>query len=291
MNSKRKEIVYDATPELAAPVRLLKDIYADFWNGRELAWRLFLRNLRGMYRQTLLGMFWIFLPPIANTAIWVFLRSRNVFDFGAAGAGGDAVAVDTTAYILTGMILWQTFVDALQMPLDTLNSHRGMVSKLNFPREALILQGLADLLFNLVIRLILLFPVFWYFEIALQPAMLLAIPLILLMVLHAVGMGLILVPIGSLYHDVPRFISVAIPFWMIITPIIYVLPNEFPGTLLNWLNPASPLLTSARDFLLMGGTEHIAATWVFSLAALPLFLLGLIIFRIAIPALVERMAN
>jgi lipopolysaccharide transport system permease protein len=289
MNGPEAEIIYDPKPDLAAPRKLLKGICQDlFFSGRELAWRLFVRNLRGMYRQTLLGMFWIFLPPIANTAIWVFLRSRNVFDF-SLGESAEALRVDTTLYILTGMILWQSFVDGLQMPLNSVSSNRGMIGRLNFPREALILEGLYDLFFNLFIRLLLLVPAFAFLGGSLHFGLLLAVPLIFLMVIFAVGLGLILMPFGTLYHDIPRFISIALPFWMIITPIIYYLPNQSPASLLNWLNPASPLLVASRDSLLFGGTEHVAATLVFGVLAIPVFFLGLVVFRVAIPAIVERM--
>ncbi|MEZ6095473.1 MAG: ABC transporter permease [Pirellulaceae bacterium] len=290
MDNSAQETIYEPRPDMMSPRRMLRGIFDGFWNGRELAWRLFVRQLRGMYRQTLLGMFWIFLPPIANTAIWVFLRSRNVFDFGD-DPSSPLAGLNTTAYILTGMILWQSFVDALQMPMDTVSSNRGMVTKLNFPREALILQGLGDLSFNLAIRMLLLVPTFIFFGVSLHWGVLAAIPVILLMLLFAVGLGLILLPFGSLYHDVGRFIGIAIPFWMIITPIIYYLPNTSPGNLLNWLNPASPLLVASRDLLLMGTTEHVAASVVFGLIAIPTFIVGLIVYRIAIPALIERMAN
>jgi lipopolysaccharide transport system permease protein len=288
--SDHHETIYDASPDLKRPTKVLRDVLRGFIEGRELAWRLFVRQLRGMYRQTLLGMFWIFLPPIANTAIWVFLRSRNVFDFGG-GADSAAASVNTTVYILTGMILWQSFVDALQMPLDAINSNRGMVSKLNFPREALILQGIGDLFFNLAIRLLLLVPAFLIFGVGFHASTFLALPLIILFVLYAVGIGLVLVPFGSLYHDVPRFLTVAMPFWMIVTPIIYVLPNQYPGSLLNWLNPASPLLVASRDLLVMGATEHWLAMTAFAVLALPVLVLGLIVFRVSIPALIERMVS
>ncbi len=289
MNDPPREIIYDAKPELAAPGRLLREIFQDlFIGGRELAWRIFVRNLRGMYRQTLLGMFWIFLPPLANTAIWVFLRSRGVFNFNLVGPNG-STGVDATLYILVGMIVWQTFVEALQMPMNAVSSNRGMLSRLNFPREALILEGLYDVLLNTVIRSLLLIPAFVFFSGSLHSGFLIALPLFGLMILFAVGCGLTLVPLGTLYHDIPRLISIGLPFWMIITPVIYYLPNTWPATLLNWLNPASPLLVATRDLLLFGTTEHVAATVVFSLLALPTFVLGLVVFRVSIPALVERM--
>lgn len=275
-------IEYSPRSEIRTPGRLLGDIFHDFVAGREIAWRFFLRNLRGMYRQTLLGLFWAFLPPIANTAMWVFLKSQNVFSM------GDTV-VDGTVYILAGMILWQAFVDAFQMPLNKLRSNKNMLCRIRFPRESLLLVGVGEVLFDLAIRLVLLIPAFVIFQVPLQPTVLLAIPAILALVTIGLAFGLLILPAGSLYQDVGRLITLALPFWMIITPIIYVPPETYPGTLLNWLNPAAPLLILSRDWLLLGGTQHLLPGLIVGALAIPLLLLGLILYRISLPLLIERM--
>ena len=77
---------------------------------------------------------------------------------------------------------------------------------------------------------------------------------------------------------------------MITTPIIYPPLETFPGSLLNWANPASPLLILSRDWLLLGTTEHLATGLVFGLVAVPIVLLGLVVYRVSIPVLVERMS-
>ncbi|MGI9496171.1 MAG: ABC transporter permease [Mariniblastus sp.] len=274
--------VYSAQSSIRNPVQLIQNIFSDFWRGRELAWRLFLRNIRGLYRQTLLGLFWAFLPPIANTAIWIFLRQANVFSMGDT-------QVDGTVYILTGMILWQAFIDAFQMPLAMLNKNRNLISKLNFPRESLILVGFGEVLFDLLIRLLLLIPAFLIFQVPLHASILYAPIAILGLVLIGAALGLLLMPIGSLYQDVGRFISMVLPFWMIITPIIYVPLTTYPGSLLNWVNPASPLLLLARDWLLLGTTTHFAVGMVFAVAAIPISLIALVVYRVSIPVLIERM--
>ncbi len=274
--------VYSAQSSIRNPVQLVQDIFSDFWQGRELAWRLFLRNIRGLYRQTLLGLFWAFLPPIANTAIWIFLRQANVFSMGDT-------QVDGTVYILTGMILWQAFIDAFQMPLAMLNKNRNLISKLNFPRESLILVGFGEVLFDLLIRLLLLVPAFLIFQVPLHTSILYAPIAILGLVLIGAALGLLLMPIGSLYQDVGRFISMVLPFWMIITPIIYVPLTTYPGSLLNWINPASPLLLLARDWLLLGTTTHFAVGMVFAVAAIPISLIALVVYRVSLPVLIERM--
>lgn len=273
---------YSAQSSIQNPSQLIRDIFVDFWLGRELAWRLFLRNIRGLYRQTLLGLFWAFLPPIANTAIWIFLRQANVFSMGDT-------QVDGTVYILTGMILWQAFIDAFQMPLAMFNKNRNLISKLNFPRESLLLVGVGEVLFDLLIRLLLLIPAFLIFEVPVHVSVLYAPIAILGLVLIGASLGLLLMPIGSLYQDVGRFISMVLPFWMIITPIIYVPLTTFPGSLLNWVNPASPLLLLARDWLLIGTTDHLAIGLTFAAAAIPISLIALVVYRVSIPVLIERM--
>ena len=278
----RDVTTYSTQSSIRNPVQLIRDISMDFWLGRELAWRLFLRNIRGLYRQTLLGLFWAFLPPIANTAIWIFLRQANVFSMGDT-------QVDGTVYILTGMILWQAFIDAFQMPLAMLNKNRNLISKLNFPRESLLLVGIGEVLFDLLIRLLLLIPAFLMFQVPVHVSILYAPIAILGLVLLGVALGLLLMPIGSLYQDVGRFISMALPFWMIITPIIYVPLATFPGSLLNWVNPASPLLLLARDWLLLGTTSHFANGLIFGATAIPILLIALVVYRISIPVLIERM--
>lgn len=274
--------VYTSCSEVRNPVRLFANMLHDFWLGRELAWRLFLRNIRGLYRQTLFGLFWVFIPPLANTAIWIFLRNAGILDTGIKD-------VNPTIYILTGMILWQGFIDAFKMPLDLMDKNKNMISKLNFPRESLLLVGLGEVLFDMLIRLALMVPIIWLWGTPFQLTWLAAPLPILGLILLGMSIGLILMPFDSLYQDVGRFATVAIPFWMIITPIIYLPRTDFPGSLLNWLNPASPFLLVARDWILFGTTGHWTVALIFAGLLVPLFLIGLIVYRISIPVLVERM--
>ena len=272
---------YSSQSEILQPGRLAADIVRNIADGRELAWRLFVRNIRGLYRQTLLGLFWAILPPIANTAFWLVLKNVNVVNW--------ELPVHPVVFLMTSMILWQAFIDAFQMPLNMLAKNRNMISKLNFPRESLLMVGMGEVLFDLTIRMFLLAPLFVIYGVSFKMSMVLA-PLVLVsMVLLGAGMGLWLLPIGSLYQDVGRFIGVAIPFWMVVTPVPYPPLSGYPALLLNWLNPASPLLIVARDFLLLGGTSHGLAGWIFAVLSIVIFCSGLIVYRVSVPVLVERM--
>jgi len=61
-----KSLVTVYTPEspLRQPRKFVRELISDLWGSRELAWRLFVRDLRAQYRASLLGYLWVFLPPL-----------------------------------------------------------------------------------------------------------------------------------------------------------------------------------------------------------------------------------
>ena len=243
-----KLTVYTSASDLRSPINLLREIGTDFYLGRELAWRLFLRNLQGMYRQTLLGLFWAFLPPLANTAIWVFLNAQKVITFETP------LPVHYAVYVLTGMVIWQLFVDSIQMPLNVIQSNRTMISKLNFPRESLLLVGSGEILLNTAIRMCLLLVVYLSFSVPFKLPMLMAVFGLVGVFMLGIVIGLLLMPIGTLYQDIGRFLTIVIPFWMILSPIVYPTPVEWPGSMLVWANPVGPLLACTRDLMIQGSS-------------------------------------
>jgi lipopolysaccharide transport system permease protein len=274
------------------------------WNSRQLSMGLFLRNVRGLTRQSFLGIGWILLPPLANIAIWLFLNQR-------VGSLDQGVEVNYVLYLTTGMILWQAFIDGFLMPLKVLQSQRALVTKIRFPYESLLISGLLEVLMNTAIRACLLVPLFWAysrFPSALPDSIssagsfagtltwLVADPLIALVGLVFIAVwgtaiGIFLAPLGALYQDIGRFISLATPFWMILTPIVYAPWREFPMAWLNWLNPASPLLMLTRSLLLEHQVDAVVPSVICALLAIPLLFVGLAVFRVSIPILVERIST
>ena len=66
--------VYTPESPLKNPGRLLRAMFRDVLAARELAWRLFVRDLSAQYRQTYLGYVWAFLPPLVASATFIFLQ-------------------------------------------------------------------------------------------------------------------------------------------------------------------------------------------------------------------------
>jgi len=235
------ETVFTPHSALRAPRQLLVELLRDIYQGHPLAWRMFLRDLRGLYRQTLLGLFWAFLPPLANTALWVFLARQGVTDF------GEEIGARYPIYVLTGMIFWQSFMEGLMASINGVQRNRHILSKLRFPRESVLMVAMYDTFFNLLIRLAVLLPLLLLYQVSWGPQMLLVPLSATLLVLLGTAVGCLLMPLAMLYQDISRFLLVITPVWMIVTQIVYPPPENLESSPLNWANPASPLLLFSRD--------------------------------------------
>ncbi len=283
MDRPLKETVYTPDSELLHFGALLRSMGRDLLAARELAWRLLVRNISAQYRQSLLGYAWAFVPPIFTSLIWIFLQSQKVLGVGDTG-------MPYIVFVITGTVLWQTFVEALNSPLQMVNESKSMLTKINFPREALILAGVGQVVFNFLIRALLLVAVLLWFRITPQASLLL-VPLgVIALILLGSSVGLLLTPIGMLYQDIGRGLGFATSAWFFLSPVIYPVPNASFAASLIEMNPVTPLLVATRDWLVLGSTDLWPAfLWVTG-GSLILLLLGWIQYRIAMPHLISRMS-
>jgi len=192
MNRPAGSAVYTPDPQLRTPGRLVREMVRDLSASRELAWRLCARNITTQYRQTVLGYFWAIGPPLMTSLLFILLNSANLLRPGDSG-------IPYPVYVIVGTVAFGLFVDALNMPLNVIGAARGMLPKINFPHEALLMAGVAQILVNFAVKATLVVAVLITFRVPVQPAAVLAvIPLLGLMVM-GIAAGVFLVPIGALF--------------------------------------------------------------------------------------------
>lgn len=281
MNSNLPQVIYTPDSQLRHPLQLLKNMWRDLKASKELAWRLFVRNISAMYRQTMLGYVWAFLPPVFTTLTFVFLNSQKIFSVGETD-------IPYPAYVMIGTLLWQGFADAMNSPLRVINQSKSFLAKINFPREALILAGIGEVLFNFAIRLILLFIVFFWYKIPVPMTVFWAPMGILAMMALGLMFGVLLAPLGVLYQDIEKGLPLITGMWMLLTPVVYPPPTSWPASLLVSLNPVSPLLTTTREMITTGHFSQLTSFMVMFSSTLVLLFVGWILYRVALPHLIER---
>lgn len=280
-NAQLKEVTYTANSAVHNPGQLFQAIRADIASSGQLAWRLMVRNIRGQYRQAFFGMFWAITPPIVSAVGLTWASNSGILNVGQT-------SIPYPAYVMLGMVLWQTFVDAFNSPQLAIKASKSLLSQVKFPHEAIILSQLGEISFNLGIKLLITMVIFVIFQVPLNWMLIFSIfPMALLIMLGA-ALGLILVPFINLVEDVSRSIEIAILIWFLITPVTYPPAQDGILAIVNRFNPVSPLLGGARGLATIGLLEMPIGFWVMLLLTPLIFIMGWFIYRLSMPFIVER---
>ena len=270
--------------ELRHPWRLVRDMGTDLLDGRELAWRLFVRDTASQYRQSVLGYFWVILPPLTTSIIFILLNSANVIVSKDLG-------MSYPVYVLTGTVYFGLFSDGMAAPLRAVSASKALLIKVRFPREALLLTAWAQTLFSFLIRIVLLAVCLA----ALKANIAATVPLVIVpaagLMLFGIMVGVLMVPFGALYQDVTYGIVLLTSALMLITPVAFAPPASGALATIMHYNPLSPLVLCARDLTITGSTAHVPGALLVMGVSLILFLIGWVMFRLAVPIIVERLGS
>jgi len=278
------EVVYIPESLLRHPVQLFKLMWRDLLASRELAWRLMVRDISAQYRQSFLGFAWAFLPPIVMAAGFTLAGEAKIFNVGATD-------LPYPAYVMFSTALWQTFVEALNGPVQAVIVAKPMLARVNFPREAIILAKVGEVLFNFAIKLILIVGLFLWFRIPVSWTVILALVALIHLIMLGTLIGMLLSPLGVLYQDVSKGLTMVTGFWLFLTPVVYPMPSgEGIFGLLVKLNPVTPLLVTTRELATVGVISNPVGFWVVSIITIFGLVVTWIAFRLAMPYAIERVS-
>lgn len=263
--------------------KLLKDSLNDIYSSRFLAKQLAVRDIKAQYRQSYLGILWAFIGPLTTAFVWVFLNSTGTISLSDTG-------IPYPVYVFSGTLLWSIITGAIGSPATSTNSAIGMITKINFPKEALIISGIYKLLFSSAIKIVLLIVFVFLYGVGFHWSLLLFPVAILGAILFGTTIGLFITPIGMLYKDIAKIISMGLKILMYVTPVVYAIPKDGIMKTIMEINPFTPLILTARDFVIGATPEFLNYYIGIVLVCMPLFFVALLFYRISIPVIVERMS-
>lgn len=259
-------------------------MWRDLLTSRGLAWRLMVRDISAHYRQSFLGFAWAFLPPIVMAVGFTLAGNAKVINIAATH-------LPYPAYVMFSMILWQTFVEALNGPVVAVTNAKQMLARVNFPREAIVLAKLGEVSFNFGIKLFLIIAVFVWYQMPITWAALLAPLALLSLILLGTFFGLLLAPLGVLYQDVTQGLTAFTGLWLFLTPIIYPVPQSGTFATIVKLNPVTPLLVTTRELATTGVVSDPHRFLIVSAATLVGLFMTWVVFRLAMPFAIERVSS
>ena len=227
----------------ARPGWRLVDV-SELWRYRELLVLLTWRDVSVRYKQTILGVFWVVLQPLAMMAAFSLFLAR---------VGGIAESVDHyPLFVLCGLLSWTLFSSTIASAGNSLVSNQSLITKVYFPRLIIPLSAAGVSLVDLAVGLGVLAIVMVVFGAVPSWSLLLLPVLVLLLTVAALGIGILLSALSVSYRDFRYVIPFMVQFWMFATPVIYM-PVALLGTSTQAIlpvNPAYGLILNFRNCIL-----------------------------------------
>ena len=239
---------------------------------RDLLWFFVLRDVRVRYRQTLLGTAWVVLQPLLAMAILTIVFGRLI-----------RVATDGIPYALfalAGLVLWTYFAQAVTAASTSFIKDTGLVEKVYFPRLVIPLSATISGLLDLAIGLLLLLALMLTLGFRPDLKVLLCIPVALLVVLLAAGIGAMLASLAVRFRDINHLVPFLLQLGFFATPIAYPLslvPERWQP--LVGLNPMAGFVALFRWALLGSQINPWPTFAVSAITTAVILVAGLLVFR------------
>lgn len=232
--------------EIKPPQRGLPSLgLRELWAYRDLGLSLALRDFKLTHRQTLLGLAWLVIRPIAAMLVYTVVFGH------LAELPSDGVPY--TSFALAGLTIWTFVASGVTGAATSLTEDHDLVTKVWFPRMLAPMAAVLLASAELLVTLLLLIPVLTIDGVV-PPIQVLTLPVwIFLAFLLAIGVGLWVSAANVLYRDVPNALGFLLSAWMYLSPVV-ISSSLVPD---NWryvynINPAAGIINGMRWALLDG---------------------------------------
>jgi len=227
-----------------------KHYWRDLWRYRELFFVLAWRDVAVRYKQTVIGLAWALIQPLATMVVFTVIFGK-VAKLPAEGAAPYALMV------YAGLLPWQLFATSLTGASNSLIGNANLISKVYFPRlivpASAVVVAFVDFLVSFAILACLM--VWYQYEPSWQ---MLTLPFFIVMAfLASLGPGLWITALNVKYRDFRYIIPFIVQFGLYVSPVGFsstVIPEQW--RLLYSLNPVVGVIDGFR-WAILGGQSNL----------------------------------
>ena len=235
------EIVLRPTTGLAWPA------LGDLWAYRELVFFLAWRDVKVRYKQSVLGIAWVVIQPVAQMIIFSLVFGRM--------AGLPSEGVPYPLFALSAILAWNLFSQSLTRSTQSVVGNSNLVKKVYFPRLAIPIGTTLAVLVDLGVAFVIYVGLMAYYGQAPTLA-LLTLPLFIgLGLCAAMGAGFWLSALNTRYRDVTHAVGFLAQVWMFASPVAYatsLIPEQW--RLIYAINPVVGVIDGFRWALVDGAS-------------------------------------
>lgn len=245
---------------------MIKDLY----QYREFLKTSVLKDFRGKYKKSFLGVLWSFINPLLQLLIYSI-----VFSF-IMKSGIEHYS----CFLVVALIPWGFFNTTLIQSTTAIVSNAGIVKKVYFPREILPISIVTSNLINFLISCVIIVAALIISGVGLSWYVLLLPVVLVVQYILLIGLSFILSAITVYIRDLEYFINVLMMLWFYLNPIVYSI--EFIPA--KWLplfklNPMLHIINAYRDILFYQKLPDMANLGIWFLISILIAFIGYKIFK------------
>jgi lipopolysaccharide transport system permease protein len=240
--------------------------FLELWRYRELIQFIVWRDVKVRYKQTVLGVAWAVLQPLASMVVFALIFGR------LAHMPSDGIPYPIFA--LAALVPWTLFAQGLTQASGSVVASEDLIRKVYFPRlvipVAAVGSSVVDFTFGLAVLVAMMpfYGMFPSFQVVWVPA------LVLLALAAAIATGLWMAALSTRYRDVRHMLPFLTQLWFFATPVAYpssLVPEAWRP--LYGINPMVGVIDGFR-WALLGADTRPGPTIAVSVVAVLVLLLG-----------------
>ncbi len=233
-------------------------------------------EFKSRFARSKLGGLWMVLHPLAQVLVYALILSQIM--------KAKLPEVDSQyaypIYILAGIVGWTLFTEVLTRLLTVFIDNGNLLKKMSFPKLALPLISIGSASINFAILFVTMFVVFGFLGHLPFHAIYWMVPLVLLTLMLAVGIGLFFGVINVFIRDIGQVMNIILQFWFWLTPIVYmssIVPQKYHWLLM--LNPMTGIIMGYQNVLLYDKAPNLSLLVYPFIVSVVFLILALFVYK------------
>ena len=248
-------------------------MFRGLWQYRYFVLSSIRNEMVSRFVRSKLGGLWMIINPLSQVLIYALILS-NVL---AAKLPGIDNQYAYAIYLMAGLLAWNLFSEIVGRCLNLFIEQGNFLKKMNFPRITLPSIVVGSCLLNNTLLFVCMLGIFALLGHQFNVVMFWLIPLTFIVLLFAMGTGLILGLMNVFLRDISQVVPIMLQMLFWFTPIVYPV-TIIPEAYRHWLNlnPIYPLTNAYQQIIVYGNSPQWES--LINIAVITLLLLGLSLF-------------
>lgn len=239
------QVIYTENYRLnASLVEVFRFYFVIIKKYRQFIWVNFLKYFKASYQQSAFRMLWRIILPLVPVSVYIIMQVLGVLK--------GASDMPRSLYVVIGMTFWQLMANSINLTMNAPIKDRAMLKKINMPFILFYLSALGDVIFDYLIRVVLI----WLLMIILKVDFRLA-----WLVLPLLGFPFILIGFTAgvffsffsiFFNDIKNIVDICIRYGLFASAVIFPIPDLGYYTNLLKLNPIYICIENLRHYVYFG---------------------------------------